>query len=462
MRIARLYMDPQDKQRFEILGKSSVKYHLKANHVVEAKRWYWTLNNAIQWAKDEAREVEKRKGAEAERMGRLKELTIQQHSQQLQSQRNSSNTELVEQLAKNSESIKSSSLVDLGAPPSEGDFSMRPGPSNQIDQGSESEQDDDTDSNGRGEPPTADSLALAANSARLQLDLLAQVCLALQFKREEDPNTPIGDESVSLALNGYEGAVKGLKSLVGDVLKMSKERDRYWKYRLGKEQELRRIWEENMQKLVEEHEALEEQAGLERGRRIKTKRALKEVLRERDQAIASGVASAGREADGDDEFEEATETLVEARVCGPVNCLENHVTNIIALQRLSRALEAVEFDAAGVVKSRRKSLLSTKSKTLEVTLDSSDEDDDDEFFDAVDAGEVRIETTMPKSPPAEPVSMELAVDAREYKKKLIEPSMVGYEDPPRTKLAMDADDRPKISLWVCFLWRYNYMIRYSN
>jgi len=60
MRIATLYMDPQDKQRFEIQGKSSVKYHLKANHQVEAKRWYWALNNAIQWAKDEAREEEKR------------------------------------------------------------------------------------------------------------------------------------------------------------------------------------------------------------------------------------------------------------------------------------------------------------------------------------------------------------------------------------------------------------------
>lgn len=60
MRIAKLYMDPQDKQRFEIQGKSSVKYHLKANHQVEAKRWYWALNNAIQWAKDEAREEEKR------------------------------------------------------------------------------------------------------------------------------------------------------------------------------------------------------------------------------------------------------------------------------------------------------------------------------------------------------------------------------------------------------------------
>lgn len=75
MRIAKLYMDPQDKQRFEIQGKSSVKYHLKANHQVEAKRWYWALNNAIQWAKDEAREEEKRATQDHEA---LKQAKIEQ------------------------------------------------------------------------------------------------------------------------------------------------------------------------------------------------------------------------------------------------------------------------------------------------------------------------------------------------------------------------------------------------
>lgn len=72
MRIAKLYMDPQDKQRFEIQGKSSVKYHLKANHQVEAKRWYWALNNAIQWSKDEAREEEKRAKSETEALQQAK------------------------------------------------------------------------------------------------------------------------------------------------------------------------------------------------------------------------------------------------------------------------------------------------------------------------------------------------------------------------------------------------------
>src|SRR5436190_8610807 len=72
MRIARLHMDAQDKTRFEIQGKSSVKYHLKANHVVEAKRWFWALNNAIQWAKDEAREDDKRRTKEAEALRQAK------------------------------------------------------------------------------------------------------------------------------------------------------------------------------------------------------------------------------------------------------------------------------------------------------------------------------------------------------------------------------------------------------
>lgn len=72
MKIAKLYMDPQDKQRFEIQGKSSVKYHLKANHQVEAKRWYWALNNAIQWSKDEAREEEKRFTRESEMLKQAK------------------------------------------------------------------------------------------------------------------------------------------------------------------------------------------------------------------------------------------------------------------------------------------------------------------------------------------------------------------------------------------------------
>jgi oxysterol-binding protein 1 len=39
-------------------------------------------------------------------------------------------------------------------------------------------------------------------------------------------------------------------------------------------------------------------------------------------------------------------------------------------------------------------------------------------------------------------------DLRKQKEFQIEPSFIGYENGPRKKLKMDADDRPKISLWV--------------
>jgi len=108
----------------------------------------------------------------------------------------------------------------------------------------------------------------------------------------------------------------------------------------------------------------------------------------------------------------------------------------------------MELDSSGAARDRRRSLQSLKPKPLELDLDSSsDEDDDEEFFDAVDAGEVEVQMQMPKSPPPEPVQ-EFDIDIRDHKKQAIEPSMIGYEDSLRTRLAMDSDDRPKISLWV--------------
>lgn len=106
----------------------------------------------------------------------------------------------------------------------------------------------------------------------------------------------------------------------------------------------------------------------------------------------------------------------------------------------------IELDSSGKAKDRRRSLQPLQPKTLDLDLDSSS-DEDEVFFDAVDAGEVEVHTEMPKSPPPEPVQ-ESAVDIRELKKRDIESGMAGYEDAPRKCLDLDSDDRPKISLWV--------------
>jgi hypothetical protein len=74
---------------------------------------------------------------------------------------------------------------------------------------------------------------------------------------------------------------------------------------------------------------------------------------------------------------------------------------------------------------------------------SDDETDEEEFFDAVDAGEVEVSQLPPSELTASQEGQLVISDAYD-----ISSSFRGYENGIRTRLKMDADDRPKISLWV--------------
>ncbi|KAI5821322.1 Oxysterol-binding protein-domain-containing protein [Pyronema omphalodes] len=459
MRIAKLQIDPGDKERFEIHGKGSVKYHLKANHTVEAKRWFWTLNNAIQHAKDEARAEDKRKKEELEAMDRYRE--------QAQNEETAAESDVVNDLkppGSSASATPSFSRAKRGSIASEHSAlrpkraSMTPSehsssrgkrtsilvPHGQFNGGDSSDVgsyppksysvhhegdlgddegddiEDDASSHGPDAPPTADALALVANSARLQLDLLSQVALALQFEHASNPDLKLGDASVVDAMQSYESAVGSLKQLINDLLSMSKERDSYWRYRMEKEATLRRLWEENMMKLATEQEALEGQVLGERERRKKTKRALKRALQK------SGTASRPGGVDHNDEAIEG------------------------GVQNLEAKLKEVELNPEGTARI---------NADLEDEL-SGDSDESAEFFDAIDAGDVEVATEMPtpalKSPPLpeetvdaddESKQLQVGMSLREKKIVAVKTSYTGYDDAPRQKLALDSDDRPKVSLW---------------
>jgi hypothetical protein len=68
MRIARLSMDPSDKTTFEIVTKrDELHWRLKASHQTEGKRWFWALNNSIQYMNDEQRQQDRRQQQQYER-----------------------------------------------------------------------------------------------------------------------------------------------------------------------------------------------------------------------------------------------------------------------------------------------------------------------------------------------------------------------------------------------------------
>lgn len=421
MRIAKLYMSPDDKTKFEIIGKSSVKYTLRANHEAEAKRWFWALNNAIQWMKDQAKQEQLQKAQSAEILRQAKdqltksgELSVHDmHSEaasvgearsSVQLSRLPSGKGSVPRHALSRNSVAGSvddEFFDAGITDDASKLQSNGPPTNPGD-----ELDDDDDdymaqsSQGETTMATKDAFNITAQSAKLQLDTLAQVSNALQSEVLRNPLMPLGDPKLSQALSTYDAAIKSLKGLMGDLLRISRDRDAHWQYRLDQEVEMRQMWEESMAKVAHEQEVLEARVDKAELKHKKTKRALREVM--------EGAA-----------------------VSRPGSVHSNP------------AVPTDEDIAADVPKSpssmsRRHTSL---SQVVDISEDSdSEEEEEEEFFDAVDAGEVEVEPMPPAdiSKSKELISTQMDVSS----------AFKGYENGIRTKLKLDADNRPKISLWV--------------
>lgn len=445
MRIAKLHMDAQDKTRFEIHGKSSVKYHLKANHVVEAKRWFWSLNNAIQHSKDEAKQDEKRKTKDAETLRQAKAEAgdkIRPDSDAMSMASSRPTTLAAPSLlamggqaasrVSGAASLRAESAFgdDAGSnygsyEPSltAGDISKVPTNAEKAADEFDDDQDDDDRSSNQLQPVNKDAFNITAQSAKFQLDLLARVSKALGAERTQSPNMLISDPTISQVLSTYEAAVSSLDSLVVNLLTISRDRDAYWQYRLDKEADTRKMWEESMARIAQEHEDLQRTVGESEEKRKRTKRALREALE--GQSAAASRPESRAETQDRVHFAESFDPM--------------------PLTRESRASTTRRKSISSREGNRRKSVIAQYTN-----ISDSESGDDEEFFDAVDAGEVEV-VPAPLSPPAPPAhpgpTGDSMPDEREAKRKQIVSSFSGYEDPVRQKLKMDADNRPKISLW---------------
>jgi ankyrin repeat protein len=406
MRIAKLHMSPDEKTKFEIHGKSSVKYTLKANHEVEAKRWFWTLNNSIQWTKDQAREEEKQAARGAEL---LKQAKAEQSGLSLASQDSHSENASTTDIRRTTSHGPSRTVSSVRIPPhrgpstvgsiddddfadaaTDGDASRIRGHGGAVIPGEIDDDDDYIDDSVRDEPSaTKDALNITAQSAKLQLETMSHVHAALLSETTRSPSTPLSDPKVMQAFTTYDGAIRSLSGLVGDLLRISKDRDAYWQYRLDREVNMRRMWEESMAQVAREHEALEARVGEAEEKRKLTKRALKEVM---ENAPADAVEP--EQANADDDAQPRT--------------LSRKPTALQQMAELS---------------------------------DSDSEDDQEEFFDAVDAGAVEV-APLPAGELSQDTNIVVHGGAD------ISSSFKGYENGIRHRLKLDNDNRPKVGLWV--------------
>jgi len=416
MRIATLNMSPDDKTKFEIIGKSSVKYTLRANHEAEAKRWFWALNNAIQWMKDQAKAEERNKAQGAEFL---------KQAQDQFSKAGSSIGDMQSETASYAEPRSSvqlsrhqSSKATPRAAVSRGsvsgsvddefvDAGTDAGAESPSNMPTDLDADDDDDYAGKSsilELPSSskDAFNITAQSARLQLDTLAQVSAALQTEANRNPSMSLVDPKAAQALATYDSAIRSLKGLMGDLLRISKDRDAHWQYRLDQEVEMRQMWEESMAKVAAEQEDLETRAGKAELKHKATKRALRDLMEGSGglQSSSTGVSQQS--------------------------------------QPLERVTEEGQKSPAPL---GRKA--TTLADVVDVLTDDS-ESEGEEFFDAVDAGAVNAEP-MPPS--------ELTAGDGQAKQEVVvsgldvSSAFKGYEDGFRTRLKLDSDNRPKVGLW---------------
>lgn len=427
MRIAKLHMDPKDKLHFEIHGKSSVKYDLKANHQVEAKRWFWALNNAIQWTKDEAKEESKKQeqdnAARTSQIERQKtrESDVPSSARDTLVPGSSVALGVSTPLAGSTiaESVAGYEPSDMDATSTHGRNMSRANASvidGDIDD--DDEYGDDASSHEL-RPASKDAFSITAQSAKLQLGLLEQVSAALQGEKARNPELQLGDPTIVQALASYETAVVNLKGLLADLLRISRDHEAYWNYRLEREQNIRRLWEDSMAKVAREQEELETRIGESEDKRKRTKRALKEVL---EGQVGTPPATATAAAAGS------------------------------------------PFDSPKDGINRRQTI----AELTNIDISDDEVDDEEEFFDAVDAGEVEVVESLPqiKSPLQSPTTAafdeksgtapQIAVSADVNEKAaIIARSYRGYEDGIRKKLKLEADNRPKVSLWVSICKRHD-------
>lgn len=443
MKITTLHMDPQDKTKFEIQGKSSVKYHLKANHAIEAKRWFWALTNAIQWTKDEAKEEQRQKQNRAEQMRKAK---LGESDSQVDGKFNEKGSTAGS--ASGMPSTAASSRISLrdtmtgsNSPIADDTGSVRShigslaqDESTQalrstdfksdLEPPAGDDEDADDASHDEMQPVSKDAFNLTAHSASLQLNLLGQVSAALQVECSKASTTPISDPTVSQAIDTYQSAVQSLQNLIGDMMKISRDRDVYWKRRLEREVDARRMWEESMVHIAKEQEALEGRIGQSEIKRRRTKRALRDALEGTSMPPSRPESHRASE---DQKVPEGFGTELDK----------------FKDQPLPARRKSIGFRERG----RRKSTITSLTN-----LSDSDSEEDEEFFDAVDAGEVEVTELPPASPSAAPTSQtsdeKSPEDLRQARKAQISPSFKGYEDPIRQHLKLDPKNRPPRSLWV--------------
>ncbi|KAG0254278.1 hypothetical protein DFQ27_006940 [Actinomortierella ambigua] len=414
--IAKLWIDAVDKQRFDIIGKGSIRYHLKAGHATEAKRWIFALTQTKQWISDTSSGDKSRR---------------QSISSMQDTRPSASRTDTLASSSSDSASQsrgRTSTLQRTGSNGSRSRSSSTTG------------EEDSTTAAGL---PHADTYANMTNFVKTQIQMQADMNDSLvRLQRQQE--TPEDSEIMKTCLASLEASM-ALKNSIGELVAMTNDREQYWQRILKQESQKRELWEESMRTMSEEQ--LEMQRLLTKAEETNRKMKKNRTLRSKSSALNLHSAKAA--------FEGASTTT-------PTATMESEAATPVTINGDNTLTPTT--DTAGLVQS------SASASVQESKVDASDSDSDeeeeesgDEFFDAVGDDEVvefsddaiseidGNEDAQKDGPASEEKvgSSSTQVIRKHTGGDYIASSVAGYPKELRTRLPTKQTSlRPDISLWA--------------
>lgn len=246
LRIAKVWIDSNDKQRFDIIGKGSIRYHLKAGHANEAKRWILALTQSKQWIED----------------------TSGNDRSSFMDSRQSINLASSDSIRTKSgaESVISRGRTITKDNMSTASLSMRSRSSSLSPEGVVQEH---------AKVPHVDSFVAMNNYVQNQIQMQTELAENL-IRVQRAAEVPEDSEIMRLTLATHETSL-AVKESVFKLHAMTQDREVYWQRILEQESQKRELWEESLKVLSQEQ--LEMQRVLQRAeesnRKMKKNRSIR-------------------------------------------------------------------------------------------------------------------------------------------------------------------------------------------
>lgn len=441
MKQAKLHLGSSEKLQFEVISKGSAKFTLKANHPVETGRWVWALTNSIQYAKDH----EKLKAVYAQQNKHRRYPSTTSVSSTWLAPSDVASSHLVRQPAKHntglsgagsgddeseSQSIKASSVAKL--------VMLN---NNEVSRGislEDEEDDEEEDDSGedRNEAPYTDEITSCEDSINIGLSTVESTIKSLLASHGQGD---LSSDALQNGLKALEHAMSMINMLMKQFTEQIHEREEFYKHQIEKSEELQSMWTTTIREMEEEKDKI--QGDLYRAilKRKRTNKVLREVaaVSRRESVDPIYVGQHQRELQGQQPKAEEPEV--------DMNVLTEKLKKEMVLESDEESDEEF-FDALGMEPAKAEPEIIVTQHDVEETTETPVTT----TATATTGTTSATETTLAGADNAlshEDVSKLTSFQKKKMEVLVDQNSFAGYEDGVRTRLAMSDDDRPKISLW---------------